>query len=38
MLGGALGADMAADPYMRLVAELVLPPLRKELTNEWDPR
>ncbi|KAI7842892.1 hypothetical protein COHA_003404 [Chlorella ohadii] len=38
VLSGTVGADLAADPYMRLVAELVLPPLRKELTNEWDPR
>ncbi len=38
VLSGTAGADLAADPYMRLVAELVLPPLRKELTNEWDPR
>ena len=38
VLSGTVGADLAADPYMRLVTELVLPPLRKELTNEWDPR
>ncbi|PRW56706.1 septin and tuftelin-interacting 1-like protein 1 [Chlorella sorokiniana] len=36
--GGGLGVDLGADQYMRLVAELVLPPLRKELTNDWDPR
>ena len=38
VLGGGMAVDLSADPYMRLVAELVLPPLRKELTNEWDPR
>ena len=27
-----------ADPYTLLVTELVLPPLRKDLTNFWDPR
>ena len=33
------GGDLSGgDAYMRLVAELVLPLLRKELTNEWDPR
>lgn len=38
VLGG--GGDLAGggDAYMRLVAELVLPPLRKELANDWDPR
>lgn len=36
--GGVFGADLSADPYARLVAELVLPPLRKELINDWDPR
>lgn len=38
VLGGAAAAVDGADPYTRLVAELVLPPLRKELTNSWDPR
>jgi hypothetical protein len=38
VLGPAGGADFGSDAYMRLVAELVLPPLRKELTNDWDPR
>ncbi len=38
VLGGAAAVADGSDPYMRLVAELVLPPLRKELTNSWDPR
>ncbi|GAB4821104.1 hypothetical protein N2152v2_008150 [Parachlorella kessleri] len=37
---GVLQHDMgdADDPFTRLVAELLLPPLRKDLTNSWDPR
>ena len=40
VFGGSSAADLhsGADAYMRLVAELVLPPLRKDLTNSWDPR
>ena len=40
VFGGSSAADLhsGADSYMRLVAELVLPPLRKDLTNSWDPR
>lgn len=38
VLAGAAGGTDGSDPYMRLVAELLLPPLRKELTNSWDPR
>ena len=45
VLGGVGGAAAAAgdlsalsDPYARLVAETVLPPLRKELVQGWDPR
>eukprot|EP00887_Chlorella_sp_A99_P006127 scaffold22.g6127.t1 len=30
--------EVAGDPYALLVEELVLPPLRSELTNAWDPR
>ena len=43
--GGVLAAasmaevhGSASDAYMRLVVELVLPPLRRELTNDWNPR
>jgi hypothetical protein len=38
VLGAVADAAASGDPYMRLVAEIVLPPLRKELTNEWEPR
>ena len=36
--GGAAELADGSDPYLRLVAELVLPPLRKALINVWDPR
>ncbi|KAL4858605.1 Septin and tuftelin-interacting protein 1 [Chlorella vulgaris] len=36
--GGGLELAGGGDAYMRLVAELVLPPLRKDLANSWDPR
>jgi len=28
----------SVDPYMRLICELVLPPLRADVANHWDPR
>lgn len=33
-----LSLSSSSDPYLRLVSEVVLPPLRKDIANRWDPR
>jgi len=33
-----LSLAASSDPYLRLICEVVLPPLRRELVGTWDPR